>query len=609
MAVSLEDLENLFYGRTPPNDVDIRAALRPWKNPVRVATTAAGTLATSFEAGQTIDGVVLAENDRILIKNQASGVENGIYNVSATGAPSRASDLENTRDAAMIFVPVIEGTTNGETLWYCSDASGAADVGTDALTFAQWYAGEADCCVTVNGTGSSGAGYDLDNSTPAAPAGAANVAWQVDVSTPINVSGYIAAASDTVPGVVELATDAEAQAGTATNRAMTPANVAALGLGNQVINLSAGSAAAPSLEIASEIGIYRPSLNTMALTVDKSTNAATISNTSVALSATGSLGAAALSLRNEAATGVYSPASQQVGLTANSKGIFLDASGANPILYPDQDSNMDLGASAVRYRAMYTDAIYAEAGSPSAPSLSVRDTATGVYSPATNQVGLVANNEYIYVDNSGANPVLRGDADSTWDLGTDAVRYANGYFDSIACPDLDNATSMTIAAADASTVLIGSGATDIAISGGLRLTEHTSAPPSGFTNNVVLFVESDLLKIVDENDDVTVLSPQGEGSAITGTTHTTDQDADQQPRDCSNASGCTITVNSAYAGCLLGPYFASTASQSVAFSNGTSTLVHLDATLSAASRGQNAKVWVLYFSATTHTLLGELATA
>lgn len=139
--MSLDDLENLFYGKTPPNDVDVQAALRPWKNPVRVATTAAGTLATSFAAGQVVDGVTLAEGDRILLKNQASGIENGLYNVSATGAPSRSSDLENTVDAAMIFVPVVEGTTNGETVWYCSDASGDADVGTDALTFANWEGG------------------------------------------------------------------------------------------------------------------------------------------------------------------------------------------------------------------------------------------------------------------------------------------------------------------------------------------------------------------------------------------------------------------------------------------------------------------------------------
>jgi hypothetical protein len=48
------------------------------KDAVVVATTVAGTLATSFANGQTIDGIVLVTGDRILIKNQAAGEVNGI---------------------------------------------------------------------------------------------------------------------------------------------------------------------------------------------------------------------------------------------------------------------------------------------------------------------------------------------------------------------------------------------------------------------------------------------------------------------------------------------------------------------------------------------------
>lgn len=48
-----------------------------WKPSVRAATTANGTLASAFANGQTIDGVTLATGDRILLKNQSSGAENG----------------------------------------------------------------------------------------------------------------------------------------------------------------------------------------------------------------------------------------------------------------------------------------------------------------------------------------------------------------------------------------------------------------------------------------------------------------------------------------------------------------------------------------------------
>ena len=57
------------------------------KNSVRVATTANGTLASAFANGQTVDGITLATNDRILLKNQSTGSENGIYTVNASGTP------------------------------------------------------------------------------------------------------------------------------------------------------------------------------------------------------------------------------------------------------------------------------------------------------------------------------------------------------------------------------------------------------------------------------------------------------------------------------------------------------------------------------------------
>lgn len=105
-----------------------------YKDAVRVATTAAGTLASDFENGDTVDDVTLATNDRILIKNQASSIENGIYVVQATGAPTRATDYNQDAEVvAGTTALVLEGTVNGNTLW----AQNATDpvVDTDALTF------------------------------------------------------------------------------------------------------------------------------------------------------------------------------------------------------------------------------------------------------------------------------------------------------------------------------------------------------------------------------------------------------------------------------------------------------------------------------------------
>lgn len=85
---------------------------------VRVATTVAGTLATSFENGDTIDGITLATNDRILIKDQAAPAENGIYTVNASGAPTRATDMDTAAEVDGTLVIVEDGTTNEGTIWY-----------------------------------------------------------------------------------------------------------------------------------------------------------------------------------------------------------------------------------------------------------------------------------------------------------------------------------------------------------------------------------------------------------------------------------------------------------------------------------------------------------
>lgn len=108
-----------------------------WKNPVRAATTAAGTLATSFENTDVIDGVTLATGDRILIKNQAAGAENGIYVVAASGAPTRATDADSGAEMSGAATFVEEGTANADSGWVCTN-DGTITLGSTNLTFVQW---------------------------------------------------------------------------------------------------------------------------------------------------------------------------------------------------------------------------------------------------------------------------------------------------------------------------------------------------------------------------------------------------------------------------------------------------------------------------------------
>lgn len=84
------------------------------KAPVQAATTVNITL----YGLQTIDNVVLAAGDRVLVKNQTVASENGIYNVSAT-AWARAADFDGVNDVVSgTTVPVMPGgAAQGGTYW------------------------------------------------------------------------------------------------------------------------------------------------------------------------------------------------------------------------------------------------------------------------------------------------------------------------------------------------------------------------------------------------------------------------------------------------------------------------------------------------------------
>lgn len=111
-----------------------------WKGEVRVATTANGTLATAFANGQTIDGIVLATGDRILLKNQTTQSENGIRVVAASGAPARATDADSTGDLNNATVSVTEGTVNGGLSFTQTTKNPVVD--TSNIVWAQFNAGQ-----------------------------------------------------------------------------------------------------------------------------------------------------------------------------------------------------------------------------------------------------------------------------------------------------------------------------------------------------------------------------------------------------------------------------------------------------------------------------------
>jgi phage-related tail fiber protein len=81
------------------------------------------------------------KNDRILLKDQSSGDENGIYTVNASGAPTRATDADADADVtSMMMVPVEEGTANAGTTWQLT-TTGTITLDTTSLTFTSMSGG------------------------------------------------------------------------------------------------------------------------------------------------------------------------------------------------------------------------------------------------------------------------------------------------------------------------------------------------------------------------------------------------------------------------------------------------------------------------------------
>ena len=110
------------------------------KQSVRVATTAAINLSLDLEAGDVVDGVTLVAGDRVLVKNQGTASENGIYVAvaSAAGAASRATDADsNTEVTAGMFTFVEEGTVNADS-GFVLTTDGPITLGSTSLVFVQF---------------------------------------------------------------------------------------------------------------------------------------------------------------------------------------------------------------------------------------------------------------------------------------------------------------------------------------------------------------------------------------------------------------------------------------------------------------------------------------
>lgn len=104
---------------------------------VRAATTANVTISTALNNGDTLDGVTLATGDLVLVKNQPSAQQNGVYVVGVT--PVRAPEFDTYNEHPGSLIAVAEGSANADTLWLCTSNDGGT-LDTTAITFAAFTA-------------------------------------------------------------------------------------------------------------------------------------------------------------------------------------------------------------------------------------------------------------------------------------------------------------------------------------------------------------------------------------------------------------------------------------------------------------------------------------
>ena len=142
-----DSLVNKTYVDAVANGLDV-------KKSVRVATAAAlaactynngaGTLTGDANGALTVDGVAVAVDNRVLVKDQAAAAQNGFYKVTATGGASAVFVLTRTPDAdaaseltSGAFTFTEEGTANADN-GYVLSTDGAVTLGTTSITFEQF---------------------------------------------------------------------------------------------------------------------------------------------------------------------------------------------------------------------------------------------------------------------------------------------------------------------------------------------------------------------------------------------------------------------------------------------------------------------------------------
>ena len=158
------------------------------------ATTANVNLSNGLEAGDSIDGVTLVAGDRVLVKDQSTASENGLYLAVSSGAASRDPEHDSIAELSGGMVVVNQGTANDNKIFLCTtDSTGS--IGSTSITYTQVTPSNTGT-VTSIGISDGGASEFTIGSSPVTSSG--NITLTVDSIAHTKISGLGTAATQAV---------------------------------------------------------------------------------------------------------------------------------------------------------------------------------------------------------------------------------------------------------------------------------------------------------------------------------------------------------------------------------------------------------------------------
>lgn len=137
----------------------------------KASCEAATTANITLSAAQSIDGVGVSNGDRVLVKDQTTTSQNGIY-VVGVGAWTRATDTDTWNELISAYTFIEKGTVNADSGWLCTvDALGT--LGTTAVTWTQFSG--AGQVTAGNGLTKTGSQIDVVGTTNRITVGADSI--------------------------------------------------------------------------------------------------------------------------------------------------------------------------------------------------------------------------------------------------------------------------------------------------------------------------------------------------------------------------------------------------------------------------------------------------